>query len=103
MIGLGLSYANIMTKSLSSLPKQFNVDDGNAIFMAAQASSGALGIAVSASVLSIFQNSSQKTWMVKETLNGLIANFGLLTVTAVVVICLLVCAFGSLRRLGDKK
>lgn len=102
MIGLGLSYANIMTKSLSSLPKQFNVDDGNAIFMTAQAYSGALGIAVSASVLSLFQNSSQKALIVKETLNGLNANFGLLTATAVVVIGLLVCAFESLIKPNAK-
>lgn len=52
MFGLGLSYRNIMTFSLSKLPRTM-INDGNSIYMTAQSYAGSLGIAFSASVMSL--------------------------------------------------
>lgn len=54
MIGLGLSYGNIMTLSLSQLTES-EKNDGNALYMTAQPFSGAIGTAMAASVMGLMQ------------------------------------------------
>lgn len=67
MLGLGLSYSNIMTFSLSKLPKTM-VNDGNSIYMIAQSYAGSLGIALSASIVGLMQ--SDQVSLTKGTLLG---------------------------------
>lgn len=55
MVGLGLSYSNIMTLSLSKLNLTVK-DDGNVIYMTTQSYSGAIGTALAASIIALEQS-----------------------------------------------
>lgn len=72
MVGLSFSYSNIMTYSLSKLPAGL-VNDGNSIYMTVQAYSGAVGIAISSSVVSLLQK--QQGSIISGTKLGLSINF----------------------------
>ena len=85
MIGLGISYSNIMTLSLSKLPKNL-INDGNAIFMTSQSYSAAMGITISASLMSFCQNNHAN---IINTSNGLHANVLYLFVVSLIILILL--------------
>lgn len=57
MIGVGLSYSNVMTVGLSSIKTELQ-DDGNAIFSTLQQFMGAISTSFVAIILEVFQNSS---------------------------------------------
>ena len=54
MLGLGISYSNLMTSSLSTLKAQ-ELSDGNALVNTAQQFIGAVATALVASILTLFQ------------------------------------------------
>lgn len=85
MVGLSLSYSNIMTFSLSQLPTNL-VNDGNAIYMTAQSYSGAMGIAVSASIISFTQKLQKGVAL--GTKQGLELNFFILFLIAMIILIL---------------
>ena len=85
MVGLSFSYSNIMTYSLSKLPAGL-VNDGNSIYMTVQAYSGAVGIAISSSVISLLQK--QQGSIISGTKLGLSINFLILFFVAVFTISL---------------
>ncbi|GEK28649.1 DHA2 family efflux MFS transporter permease subunit [Furfurilactobacillus siliginis] len=89
MLGLGACYANIMTYSLGNLP-QSKTDDGNAIFMTAQAYAGAVGIALAASLVSFAQTAVPGRTLATSTLAGLRLNNWYLVITALLVLILLI-------------
>ncbi|MEG0254238.1 MAG: MFS transporter [Vagococcus sp.] len=57
MIGVGLSYSNVMTVGLSSIDKSLQ-DDGNAIFSTLQQFMGAVSTSFVAIIVGLFQNSA---------------------------------------------
>ncbi len=57
MIGVGLSYSNVMTVGLSAIDKSLQ-DDGNAIFSTLQQFMGAVSTSFVAIIVGIFQNKS---------------------------------------------
>lgn len=92
MVGLGFSYSNIMTLSLTQLSST-STNDGNAIYMTVQSYSGAIGTALAASLLAVKQTGtiSQK----QGTLNGLELNFDvLLIITLTVLTCIIIEEIG---------
>ncbi|EFO71837.1 transporter, major facilitator family protein, partial [Lactobacillus iners SPIN 2503V10-D] len=89
MVGLSFSYSNIMTYSLSQLPAGL-VNDGNSIYMTVQAYSGAVGIAISSSVISLLQK--QQGSIISGTKLGLSINFLILFFVAVFTISLCLVA-----------
>ncbi|EGG30996.1 transporter, major facilitator family protein, partial [Lactobacillus iners SPIN 1401G] len=89
MVGLSFSYSNIMTYSLSKLPAGL-VNDGNSIYMTVQAYSGAVGIAISSSVISLLQK--QQGSIISGTKLGLSINFLILFFVAVFTISLCLIA-----------
>ncbi|CAM3122496.1 drug resistance transporter, EmrB/QacA subfamily [Lactobacillus bombicola] len=95
MFGLGLSYSNIMTRSLANLPIQ-STNDGNVIYMTAQSYSGAMGTAIAASILTFTQNDYFN--FINGTLAGLKINFKVLFFLSIIV--LIFCTTIILR---DKK
>lgn len=95
MIGLGLSYSNIMTNSLSKLPSKLR-NDGNAVYMTAQAYAGAVGIALSASVMGFSQG--QKSSIALGALQGYMLNILILIAIGIIILLFL----SSLRRSNDK-
>lgn len=95
MIGLGLSYSNIMTLSLAQLSESV-VDDGNAIYMTAQSYSGAVGTALAASLLAVMQKGN--TVIVVGTLQGLKLN--LVVFLALALIAFFMCSW-SLSKLKN--
>lgn len=101
MLGLGACYANIMTYSLGKLP-QSKTDDGNAIFMTAQAYAGAVGIALAASLVSFAQTSVPGRTVAKSTLAGLRLNNWYLVITALLVVILLTIGMRPKKQFGDK-
>lgn len=84
MLGLGLSYSNIMTLSLEQLSSA-STNDGNVLYMTAQSYSGAIGTALAASLLGWAQAkvSSQEL----GTLNGLKLNLVVLLVIGLIILC----------------
>ncbi|KRL00163.1 hypothetical protein FC81_GL000543 [Liquorilactobacillus capillatus DSM 19910] len=84
MVGLGFSYSNIMTLSLSRLSTAVT-NDGNAIYMTVQSYSGAVGIALSASLISFAQKQSADLEM--GTKAGLNLNLLVLLCLAIIVLC----------------
>lgn len=99
MVGLSFSYSNIMTYSLSKLPAGL-VNDGNSIYMTVQAYSGAVGIAISSSVVSLLQK--QQGSMISGTKLGLSINFLILFFVAVFTISLCLIALRNKVIKGDK-
>ena len=74
-----------MTFSLSQLSTNL-VNDGNAIYMTAQSYSGAMGIAVSASIISFTQKLQKGVAL--GTKQGLELNFFILFLIAVIILIL---------------
>lgn len=99
MVGLSFSYSNIMTYSLSKLPAGL-VNDGNSIYMTVQAYSGAVGIAISSSVVSLLQK--QQGSIISGTKLGLSINFLILFFVAVFTISLCLIALRNKVIKGDK-
>lgn len=99
MMGLSFSYSNIMTYSLSKLPAGL-VNDGNSIYMTVQAYSGAVGIAISSSVVSLLQK--QQGSIISGTKLGLSINFLILFFVAVFTISLCLIALRNKVIKGDK-
>ncbi|MCT7718690.1 MAG: MFS transporter [Lactobacillus iners] len=99
MVGLSFSYSNIMTYSLSKLPAGL-VNDGNSIYMTVQAYSGAVGIAISSSVVSLLQK--QQGNIISGTKLGLSINFLILFFVAVFTISLCLIALRNKVIKGDK-
>ena len=88
MLGLGLSYSNIMTLSLEQLSSA-STNDGNVLYMTAQSYSGAIGTAMAASLLGWAQAKTPSSKL--GTLNGLKLNFAVLLVTSLIILgCILV-------------
>lgn len=100
MVGLSFSYSNIMTYSLSKLPAGL-VNDGNSIYMTVQAYSGAVGIAISSSVVSLFQK--QQGSIISGTKLGLSINFLILFFVAVFTISLCLIALRNKVIKGGKE
>lgn len=100
MVGLSFSYSNIMTYSLSKLPAGL-VNDGNSIYMTVQAYSGAVGIAISSSVISLLQK--QQGSIISGTKLGLSINFLILFFVAVFTISLCLIALRNKVIKGDKE
>ena len=100
MVGLSFSYSNIMTYSLSKLPAGL-VNDGNSIYMTVQAYSGAVGIAISSSVVSLLQK--QQGSIISGTKLGLSINFLILFFVAVFTISLCLIALRNKVIKGDKE
>lgn len=96
MLGLGLSYSNIMTLSLSNLATQ-SANDGNAIYMTAQSYSGAVGTAVAASILTLTQNNHG---LISGTLVGLRINFKILFLLSIIVLifCTIIILMNERKR-----
>lgn len=82
MIGLGLSYSNIMTLSLSKLNLTVK-DDGNVIYMTAQSYSGAIGTALAASIIALEQSKACKITV--GNLNGFKLNIDILFFFSLIV------------------
>lgn len=99
MVGLSFSYSNIMTYSLSKLPAGL-VNDGNSIYMTVQAYSGAVGIAISSSVVSLLQK--QQGSIISGTKLGLSINFLILFFVAVFTISLCLIALRNKVIKGGK-
>lgn len=99
MVGLSFSYSNIMTYSLSKLPAGL-VNDGNSIYMTVQAYSGAVGIAISSSVVSLLQK--QQGSIISGAKLGLSINFLILFFVAVFTISLCLIALRNKVIKGDK-
>ncbi|WEV50848.1 MFS transporter [Lactobacillus sp. ESL0731] len=95
MIGLGLSYSNIMTLSLAQLPESV-VDDGNAIYMTAQSYSGAIGTALAASLLTMTQKGDAA--LAVGTLQGLKLNLAVFLLLALVVFFLCIKSVSKLKK-----
>lgn len=100
MVGLSFSYSNIMTYSLSKLPAGL-VNDGNSIYMTVQAYSGAVGIAISSSVISLLQK--QQGSIISGTKLGLSINFLILFFVAVFTISLCLIALRNKVIKGGKE
>lgn len=100
MVGLSFSYSNIMTYSLSKLPAGL-VNDGNSIYMTVQAYSGAVGIAISSSVISLLQK--QQGSIISGTKLGLSINFLILFFVAVFTISLCLVALRNKVIKGGKE
>lgn len=100
MVGLSFSYSNIMTYSLSKLPAGL-VNDGNSIYMTVQAYSGAVGIAISSSVVSLLQK--QQGSVISGTKLGLSINFLILFFVAVFTISLCLIALRNKVIKGGKE
>lgn len=100
MVGLSFSYSNIMTYSLSKLPAGL-VNDGNSIYMTVQAYSGAVGIAISSSVVSLLQK--QQGSIISGTKLGLSINFWILFFVAVFTISLCLIALRNKVIKGGKE
>lgn len=100
MVGLSFSYSNIMTYSLSKLPAGL-VNDGNSIYMTIQAYSGAVGIAISSSVVSLLQK--QQGSIISGTKLGLSINFLILFFVAVFTISLCLIALRNKVIKGGKE
>lgn len=100
MVGLSFSYSNIMTYSLSKLPAGL-VNDGNSIYMTVQAYSGAVGIAISSSVVSLLQK--QQGSIILGTKLGLSINFLILFFVAVFTISLCLIALRNKVIKGGKE
>lgn len=100
MGGLSFSYSNIMTYSLSKLPAGL-VNDGNSIYMTVQAYSGAVGIAISSSVVSLLQK--QQGSIISGTKLGLSINFLILFFVAVFTISLCLIALRNKVIKGGKE
>lgn len=100
MVGLSFSYSNIMTYSLSKLPAGL-VNDGNSIYMTVQAYSGAVGIAISSSVVSLLQK--QQGNIISGTKLGLSINFLILFFVAVFTISLCLIALRNKVIKGGKE
>ncbi len=100
MVGLSFSYSNIMTYSLSQLPAGL-VNDGNSIYMTVQAYSGAVGIAISSSIVSLLQK--QQGSVISGTKWGLAINFLILFFVAVFTISLCLIALRNKVIKGDKE
>lgn len=100
MVGLSFSYSNIMTYSLSKLPAGL-VNDGNSIYMTVQAYSGAVGIAISSSVVSLLQK--QQGSIISGTKLGLSINFLILFFVAVFTISLCLIALRNKVIKGGKE
>nr|WP_280926572.1 MFS transporter [Lactobacillus sp. ESL0701] len=94
MIGLGLSYSNIMTLSLAQLPEQV-MNDGNAIYMTAQSYSGAVGTALAASLLSVMQKES--IGVAVGTLQGLKLNLMVFLVLSLIAFFLCSWSLSKLK------
>lgn len=94
MIGLGLSYSNIMTLSLAQLPEQV-MNDGNAIYMTAQSYSGAVGTALAASLLAVMQKESIGVTM--GTLQGLKLNLVVFLVLSLIAFFLCSLSLSKLK------
>lgn len=100
MVGLSFSYSNIMTYSLSKLPAGL-VNDGNSIYMTVQAYSGAVGIAISSSIISLLQK--QQGSIISGTKLGLSINFLILFFVAVFTISLCLIALRNKVIKGGKE
>ncbi|MDF7639652.1 MFS transporter [Lactobacillus sp. ESL0791] len=98
MVGLGLSYGNIMTLSLSKLDK-WVANDGNAIYMTVQPYSGAVGTAVAASIMGVAQKQAGN--LAAGTLTGFSAVMLLLMVIAIIAFVLCLVNVGA-ERYGSK-
>ncbi len=95
MIGLGLSYSNIMTFSLARLENEES-NDGNVIFMTAQSYSGAMGTAMAASLLTWGQAQSKN--IVYGTLASLKLSFEVLLLISVIVAVLCIVSLIEVKR-----
>lgn len=84
MLGLGLSYSNIMTLSLEQLSSA-STNDGNVLYMTAQSYSGAIGTALAASLLGWAQAKVPSQEL--GTLNGLKLNLVVLLVIGLIILC----------------
>ena len=89
-----------MTYSLSQLPAGL-VNDGNSIYMTVQAYSGAVGIAISSSIVSLLQK--QQGSVISGTKWGLAINFLILFFVAVFTISLCLIALRNKVIKGDKE
>lgn len=83
MIGLGLSYSNVMAVGLSSIDDQLK-DDGNAIFSTLQQFVGGVSTSLVASVVGYFQVNSA------DYQNGTLKGA---TVSLIILLCLLTISF----------
>lgn len=91
MIGLGFSFSNLMTSSLSELPHD-QLSDGNAIINTLQQFTGAVSTASVAAILSFFQ---QKDGLEPGTSSGTLTVFLIFFFLLIVSI---VCAFFALHK-----
>lgn len=94
MFGLGISYSNIMTFSLSKLPRAM-VNDGNSIYMTAQSYAGSLGIALSASIMGLTQ--SDHVSLIKGTLVGYKLNIIIFVSISIITLGLLIQSMKRLK------
>ncbi|MGO2853464.1 MAG: MFS transporter, partial [Tetragenococcus koreensis] len=83
----GLSYSNIMTLSLSKLPRTM-IDDGNSIYMTAQSYAGSLGIALSASIMGLMQG--EYVSLMKGTLAGYKTNLVVFVILSILILGMLI-------------
>lgn len=72
MIGLGLSYSNLMTTGMNTLPSELQ-NDGNAIFNTLQQFSGAVATSLVAVVINFFQTHSSKSYQAATTIGSQVA------------------------------
>lgn len=72
MIGLGLSYSNMMTTGMNSLEQKLQ-GDGNALFNTLQQFSGAVATSLVAVVINLVQVNSGKSYAVATTLGSQLA------------------------------
>ena len=86
MFGLGLSYSNIMTFCLSNITTDLKYN-GNVIFMTAQSYSGAIGTALTASLLTLAQTGLKNKKL--AALKGLKLNYDVLLALSFIVIVLI--------------
>lgn len=86
MIGVGLSYSNVMTVGLSAIDTTLQ-DDGNAVFSTLQQFMGAISTSFVAIILDVFQrsNSDYKVGTQIGAKVALISLFILLIITSVFV------------------
>lgn len=98
MVGVGLSYSNLMTVGLSSISKE-EQGDGNAIFSTLQQFTGAIATAFVALIMNLAQNSADN--FVAGTLTG--ARIDLYSLLALLAASLVIVTFNFVKnsRIAD--
>ena len=93
MLGLGVSYSNLMTSSLSTLSPE-ELSDGNALVNTSQQFIGAIATALVANILSVFQHAQG----FKEG-----TQFGTSVILVIFFVLVILGLFASYSALKNKK